>query len=70
LQAIEETGIAADETIFVGDASRDLEAARAAGVAPYLVRTGKGRATEASLSEPVPTFDDLEELARALVANR
>jgi D-glycero-D-manno-heptose 1,7-bisphosphate phosphatase len=70
LQAIRDSGIAADKTIFVGDAERDLEAARAAGVTPYLVRTGKGRTTEAALAEPVPTFDDLRALARSLLADR
>jgi D-glycero-D-manno-heptose 1,7-bisphosphate phosphatase len=45
---------------FVGDAARDLDAARAAGCAPVLVRTGKGRSTEAALvDEDVAVFDDL-----------
>jgi D-glycero-D-manno-heptose 1,7-bisphosphate phosphatase len=39
-------GIAAADTIFVGDAVKDLEAARAAGCRAALVRTGCGAAAE------------------------
>jgi D-glycero-D-manno-heptose 1,7-bisphosphate phosphatase len=45
-QAIERSGIAAADSIVVGDDRRDLDAARRAGVAAVLVRTGKGRLTE------------------------
>jgi len=52
----------------VGDDHRDLEAAARAGVQAALVRTGKGRRTEASLQGlPVPTYDDLPQLARAIL---
>lgn len=45
---------------FVGDSLRDLEAARAAGCRPVLVRTGHGRRTElAGLPPAVAVFDDL-----------
>jgi D-glycero-D-manno-heptose 1,7-bisphosphate phosphatase len=68
LQAIEASGIATEETLVVGDAVRDLEAARAAGVRCALVRTGKGRATELELADRgVPVFDDLSGVARSLV---
>lgn len=46
---------------FVGDSARDIEAARAAGARPVLVRTGYGRETERSgmdLSD-VEVHDDL-----------
>ena len=51
----------------VGDSLRDLQAARAAGADPVLVRTGNGAASEAQLgAEPgLPVFDDL----RAFVAS-
>lgn len=48
--------------IMVGDAARDLQAARAAGCAgTVLVRSGKGRATEAQLApgEATHVADDL-----------
>lgn len=70
-EAIARSGIAARESLVVGDDSRDLEAARRAGVAAALVRTGKGRQTE-QLPRPagVPVYDDLLQLARALAAGR
>ena len=55
----------------IGDALRDLEAAAAVGARPILVRTGKGRGTEAALPErftAVPVYDDLAAAARALIA--
>lgn len=58
----------------VGDSLRDLEAARAAGCEPLLVRTGNGRATEAKLADPglaqwrtVAVYDDLAAVADALL---
>jgi D-glycero-D-manno-heptose 1,7-bisphosphate phosphatase len=67
-QAIERSGIAAADSIVVGDDRRDLDAARRAGVAAALVRTGKGRATEGLLGDAaVPAYDDLMQLARAIL---
>jgi D-glycero-D-manno-heptose 1,7-bisphosphate phosphatase len=44
----------------IGDARRDMEAARTAGALPVLVRTGKGRATlDEGLPYEVSVFDDL-----------
>jgi D-glycero-D-manno-heptose 1,7-bisphosphate phosphatase len=54
----------------IGDALRDLEAAAAVGARPMLVRSGKGRGTEAALPERfsgVPVYDDLTAAARALI---
>lgn len=39
-----------DSVPSVGDSARDLEAARAAGATPILVRTGNGAATEQTLA--------------------
>jgi D-glycero-D-manno-heptose 1,7-bisphosphate phosphatase len=66
-QAIQASGIPAGETLFVGDALRDLLAARGAGVDFVLVRTGKGEATR-RLPEAsgVPCFDNLLSLAQHL----
>ena len=69
--ALARSGIAASDSIVVGDDRRDLEAAERAGVAAALVRTGKGRHTEALLGNAaVPAYDDLQELARAILTAR
>ena len=69
--AVARSGVAASDTIVVGDDRRDLEAAERAGVAAALVRTGKGRQTEALLGKAaVPAYDDLRELARAILTAR
>jgi len=54
----------------VGDSLRDLQAAHAAGAQPILVRTGKGRKTEAAGNLPPGTqvFADLAEAVRAIAA--
>jgi D-glycero-D-manno-heptose 1,7-bisphosphate phosphatase len=66
--ALAQSGIAPEESLLVGDDLRDIEAAARAGVKAALVRTGKGRKTEASLrGAPVPTYDDLPQLARAIL---
>jgi D-glycero-D-manno-heptose 1,7-bisphosphate phosphatase len=67
--AIARSGISAGESIVVGDDGRDLEAARRAGVAAALVRSGKGLQTERLIcGTNVPVYDDLTQLARAVVA--
>ena len=63
-------GVALAGTPAIGDSLRDLEAARAAGATPILVRTGTGHKTEAALPGPlrgIEVFDDLADAARALV---
>ena len=63
-----------DEAVMIGDQLDDLRAARAAGVAPILVRTGKGAGTQAQgLPEdilPVSVYDDLSGAVQALLASR
>ena len=61
-------GMKLDGVPAIGDATRDLVAARSAGARPILVRTGKGHDAEAALpaSEPVEIFDDLSAAARAI----
>lgn len=67
LLAIEASGVPADRTLFVGDSATDLQAAARAGMTPVLLRTGKGRATEASCGATgVAVFDDLPALAESL----
>ena len=56
---------------FVGDSLADVQAARAAGARPILVRSGNGRDTEAAHREElqgVAIFDDLAAAATALIA--
>jgi len=65
---MQDSGIPAAQTLLVGDDVRDVEAARAAGIAAVLVRTGKGLRAWAQLSErgdEVPLFDDLAQIARS-----
>ena len=54
----------------VGDSLRDLDAARALKCAPVLVRTGKGKATEAKGKglDDVPVYDDLASYVADLLA--
>ena len=54
----------------IGDSTRDVEAARAAGARPMLVLTGNGATTADALAaagEPVETFTDLMAAATRLV---
>jgi len=58
-RAIRDSGVPLAATVFIGDAATDMAAAAAAGIAGWLVRTGKGRLTEASMATPIPVFADL-----------
>lgn len=52
----------------VGDSARDLQAARAVGARPVLVKTGKGLRTLAKgAPEDVPVYDDLAAFVDALL---
>ncbi len=55
----------------IGDSLRDLQAAQAVGARPILVRTGKGRATEAALpsGHGYPVYADLAAAVDALLAD-
>ena len=55
---------------YIGDKLGDIEAARAGGAVPWLVRTGNGAGTEASGADlsGVRIFDNLAEAADALIA--
>lgn len=61
-------GVAPTGVPVIGDAQKDLDMARARGARPMLVRTGKGRLTEAALTTPVEVFDDLAAAVDALLA--
>jgi len=66
----EHYGVSMAGVPFIGDAERDLDAARAIGARPVLVRTGKGGVTETSLVEGIEVYDNLLHAAHALVAER
>lgn len=70
LQAAEHFACGFDNMIYVGDSDRDIEAARAVGIRPVLVRTGNGKATEAKLSaaELPVVYDDLTAFVTAELA--
>jgi D-glycero-D-manno-heptose 1,7-bisphosphate phosphatase len=66
--AVAASNLPPSQTLVVGDAGRDLEAAHAAGVAAALVLTGKGRAAADSLDRnEVRVYDDLLALAQSLI---
>jgi D-glycero-D-manno-heptose 1,7-bisphosphate phosphatase len=67
LRAQADLGFVPAETWLVGDDSRDVEAARRAGVRPALVLTGKGE-TARRAHPDVPVFADLAAFAQALLA--
>lgn len=70
-EALAQFDAAADDAVMIGDALRDLEAAAALGVRRVLVRSGKGRDTEAALTAavaPVAVYDDLAAAADAVLA--
>lgn len=70
LRAVEASAISREVTVMLGDALTDIEAARAAGVAPALVRTGKGRKTEALLLDrDLSVFDDLRAFAASVLSH-
>lgn len=46
IRSMRTLGVPAEDTLFVGDNIRDIEAAHAAGCRPVLVRTGSGAAAE------------------------
>lgn len=66
--AMTRCGIPAEQSLVIGDDERDLAAARHAGVSAALVRTGKGRITEARLPgrSAIVVYDDVRALARAI----
>ena len=70
-RAVDISGIAARETLLIGDSRRDLEAARAAGVTAALVRTGKGAREERACGDLAAwTFDDLLAAAKHVAGLR
>lgn len=71
LEALEDFGVDAAKTPFVGDALRDMQAAHAAGCPRWLVKTGKGQALLAeglpASIMPVMVAEDLRAAAREII---
>ncbi|MEX2577228.1 MAG: D-glycero-beta-D-manno-heptose 1,7-bisphosphate 7-phosphatase [Halofilum sp. (in: g-proteobacteria)] len=66
LEIAEELGVSLAGVPYVGDSWRDVQAARAAGATPVLVRTGHGARTEAEHDlTGVSVHDDLAAFADA-----
>lgn len=55
-QLAQRTGLDLRDAHLVGDSARDLEAGVAVGATSWLVRTGKGQRTEATLRAQCPTW--------------
>lgn len=68
LDATAASGVAAAQTVVVGDAVRDLEAARAAGARSALVRTGKGADTDPAAADWVGA--DLDAVVAQVLAGQ
>ncbi len=69
-QALQDFAIAANNTLVVGDALRDLQAAAAIDCDSILVLTGKGEKTQQQLANPVSQHivQDLAHLVNELLA--
>jgi D-glycero-D-manno-heptose 1,7-bisphosphate phosphatase len=52
---------------MIGDKLADVQAGRAAGCRPVLVRTGYGAEEEASVPAGTPVYDDLPAAVNAIV---
>jgi D-glycero-D-manno-heptose 1,7-bisphosphate phosphatase len=63
LRAAEELGLDCRASWMIGDKISDIQAGRAAGCRPVLVRTGYGREAEAGAPEGLPVVDDLSAAA-------
>jgi D-glycero-D-manno-heptose 1,7-bisphosphate phosphatase len=69
LAAMRDHGRAGEDTVFIGDSARDLEAAEAAGCLPILVRTGNGaRLADAGEHRAAMVFRNLAEAADWLLS--
>jgi D-glycero-D-manno-heptose 1,7-bisphosphate phosphatase len=67
-QAERDLGVSLKGAPFIGDKPSDIEAARAVGARPILVRTGRGHETEHALGEAgIEVFDDLATAVTALL---
>lgn len=69
LYQLQAKGVELQDTPFVGDSLRDIQAAQSAGCRPILVLTGKGQKTLKQNSfENISIFEDLAQVSKALLA--
>ena len=54
---------------FVGDSTKDIEAAKKMRCHPVLVKTGNGEQTIKALTEPVDCYDDLLSFAKSVITS-
>jgi D-glycero-D-manno-heptose 1,7-bisphosphate phosphatase len=66
LQAMQHFNIAPEDTYFVGDSRRDIDAAIAAHCQPVLVRSGNGSNTTTTDASSLPIYNDLLAFAQTL----
>lgn len=67
LQAAQDLGINLATSFMVGDKSVDVQAGKAAGCTPILVRTGYGADEEQHLHDKVPVVDNLLAAAEMII---
>jgi 2-phosphoglycolate phosphatase len=65
LAALKRLDLAADEALYVGDMTVDVETARGAGVCVWVVATGSDERDALVLAAPDRLFSDLNEMASA-----
>ena len=74
LEAERSLGLSLVGVPFIGDSLRDLQAARAHGCRPILVRTGNGKLVEPDLASQewshVAIYDNLSDVAEALLTTQ
>jgi D-glycero-D-manno-heptose 1,7-bisphosphate phosphatase len=72
LEIAERLKVNLNNVYAVGDAERDVQAARVVSALPVLVRTGKGKRTikKSQALADVPVFDDLAAFAEALLTGK
>jgi D-glycero-D-manno-heptose 1,7-bisphosphate phosphatase len=59
------------DAVVIGDSLRDIQAAKAAGARPILVKTGKGEKTlKQNPDLKIPVFDNLYDAAHSLVSGQ
>lgn len=70
MQFSREKQIKLDNTPFIADTLRDIQAGHAAGARPMLVKTGKGRKTLAeNPAINVPVFENLYDAAKFIISD-
>lgn len=66
LEAMHDYNTPPEDTVMIGDALRDLQAAQTAGIRAILVATGKGEQTHANLPETLADTPFVPDLAAAV----